>query len=78
MPPGGGSVIRDERGGLLAVFCVSYGLGFSSYAELRTLIDGVRICSEMNYLAIQIECDSRTAVDWVCNCTCTFWRLRDE
>lgn len=57
-------MIRDESRVLLAAFSTPYGLGSNSYAELRSLIDGVWMCHEiMNYLTIQIECDFRTVVD---------------
>lgn len=69
---------RDERGTLLAVFSASYGLGSNKYAEMRTFIYGLRICREMNYLAIQIECDSHIVVDWFCKPNCMCWRLEDE
>ena len=60
---GGGGVLRDHRGRMNAGFSAHYGFGTNNEAELRALLQGVRLCKEMDCLNVILECDSKVVVD---------------
>ncbi|CAI9759581.1 unnamed protein product [Fraxinus pennsylvanica] len=76
-PCGGGGVIRDHDGNLVAGFCVKYGHGSNNEAELRAVISGVELCKEMGFQQVEIECDSAVVVNWLTHSLCKIWYLWD-
>ncbi|XP_022852508.1 uncharacterized protein LOC111374112 [Olea europaea var. sylvestris] len=48
-PCGGGGVIRDHHGNMIAGFSATYGFGSNNEAELRVVINGVELCKEMGF-----------------------------
>ncbi|KAF5477339.1 hypothetical protein F2P56_003988 [Juglans regia] len=62
---GGGGVIRDSNGRFVAVFVAFLGQGTNNLVELRALLAGLKLCRELGFMNIEIECDSQVVVDWV-------------
>ncbi|KAG2722809.1 hypothetical protein I3760_02G143800 [Carya illinoinensis] len=56
---GAGGVIRDEDGKLLGAFSVFLGQGSNNYAEMRSLLEGIRRCHHLGFYRIEIESDSQ-------------------
>lgn len=59
---GGGGILRPFEGMVFA-FCRYYGHVTNTIAELRALIDGLKLCISMNILSISIESDSMVLID---------------
>ncbi|XP_057976044.1 uncharacterized protein LOC131163466 [Malania oleifera] len=74
---GVGGVIRDCSGTFLDAYSSFFGFGSNNKAELRALMEGVRMCKEMSYMNVEIECDSKVVVYWVCSRRCMVWYLWD-
>ncbi|KAF8407737.1 hypothetical protein HHK36_006872 [Tetracentron sinense] len=56
---GGGGVIRDHMGDFIAVFYKFYGMASNSFAEIRDLLDRLKLCVNlMNFVNMEIELDS--------------------
>ena len=62
---GGGGIIRDHNGGRISGFSKAIGIATSVEAELWALRDGLKICSSLNLLAVEIELDAKVVMDWV-------------
>ncbi|CAI9756903.1 unnamed protein product [Fraxinus pennsylvanica] len=76
-PYGGGRVIRDHCGNLVASFCVKYRHGSNNEEELRTVIYGVELCKGMGFQRVEIECDLAVVVNWLTHSLCKIWYLWD-
>ncbi|KAF5452775.1 hypothetical protein F2P56_027742 [Juglans regia] len=73
---GAGGVIRDDNGKMCAGYVVSLGQGSNNFAELRSLLEGVRRCCQRGFFRVDIETDSQILVNWIkkgkCNVVADF------
>ncbi|CAI9765398.1 unnamed protein product [Fraxinus pennsylvanica] len=76
-PCGGGGVIRDHYGNLVAGLCVKYGYGSNNEAELRAVITGVELFKELGFQRVDIRFDSAVMVNWLTHRLCKIWYLWD-
>ena len=60
---GGGGVLRDEMGSWVLGFSRNIGVTSSFEAELWVLRDGLSICVEKNYSALEVELDAKAIID---------------
>ncbi|XP_042959541.1 uncharacterized protein LOC122294687 [Carya illinoinensis] len=74
---GGGGILRDSGGKIVYGFSKHFGNASSVEAELRALLEGVKLCQNLGYTAIDIECDSIILVNWTRKQKCTAWYLWD-
>lgn len=61
---GGGGVIRDTQGALIAGFSTFYGWETNTMAEVRALLDGIRLCIKLQLDRIEIGTYSQLLVHW--------------
>ena len=59
----GGGVIRDEIGNWVVGFSRRIGVTLSFEAELWALRDGLTICVDKNFQAIEVEMDAKAIID---------------
>lgn len=64
---GGGGIVRDEMGSWVMGFSRNIGATSSFEAELWALRDGLSICVEKYYLAIEVELDAKAIIDILLN-----------
>ncbi|CAI9763285.1 unnamed protein product [Fraxinus pennsylvanica] len=74
---GGGGMIRNEKCELVSAFCTYFGEATNNEAELRAIIEGLRICRELEVYQLDIECDSLLVVSWILSQKCPIWYLWD-
>ncbi|CAI9763284.1 unnamed protein product [Fraxinus pennsylvanica] len=74
---GGGGVIRNEKDELVSAFCTYFGEATNNEAELRAIIEGLRICRELEVYHLDIERDSLIVVSWILSQKCPVWYLWD-
>ncbi|CAI9782084.1 unnamed protein product [Fraxinus pennsylvanica] len=74
---GGGEVIRNEKGMVLAAFATNFGIESNNEAELRATIEGLKLCQHIGAFHVDLECDSKIVVDWMLKLKCTVWYLWD-
>lgn len=75
---GGGGVIRNDKGMVLAAFATNFGIAASNNeAELRAIIEGLKLCQHIGCFHVDIECDSKIVVEWMLKRKCTAWYLWD-
>lgn len=65
---GGGGVIQDEEGNWIVGFARNIGITTSFQAELwglrdGRLRDGLTLCVERNFSAVEVELDARSVLD---------------
>ncbi|KAK0606889.1 hypothetical protein LWI29_005714 [Acer saccharum] len=73
----GGGIIRDSNGMVKGAFSTHYGDGTNDGADLKAIVDGIRLCKKLHLVNIIIESDSKIVVDWICKGRCTLWYLWD-
>ena len=56
---GGGGIIRDEEGNWIVGFARNIGITNNFQAELWGLRDGLTLCVERNFSAVEVELDAR-------------------
>lgn len=71
---GGGMIIRDSHGGLVAARSVYFGAGTSFEAEARALLHGLRLCHSLDLSSVIVESDSKALVDSLSGCTALPWK----
>ncbi|KAG6673010.1 hypothetical protein I3842_16G088800 [Carya illinoinensis] len=76
-PAGGGGILRDVGGSFIFGFSKFFGTCSNKEAELRAVVEGIKICKQMGYNHIDIECDSVVVVDWITSRKCSVWYLWD-
>ncbi|XP_042964739.1 uncharacterized protein LOC122298962 [Carya illinoinensis] len=76
-PAGAGGVIRDSLGRLHTAYSVFLGQGSNNFAELRSLLEGVRRCHQLSFRRVEIEVDSQLLVCWCTKGECNIWYLED-
>ncbi|XP_042939531.1 uncharacterized protein LOC122274569 [Carya illinoinensis] len=59
---GAGGVLRDSKGDLLMSFSVHLGTGTSNFAEVMSLIHGLRLIKRMGVVHIDLESDSMMVI----------------
>ncbi|KAL4620119.1 hypothetical protein ACB092_06G130400 [Castanea dentata] len=59
---GRGGILQDDQGRWIASFSRNIGLSTSFMAELWTLCDGLSLCHNLNYSAVDIQIDAKTIV----------------
>lgn len=64
---GGGLLIRDESGGVVAARCVYFGIQTNVYAEIHALLEGLHLCLEFDLWNVEVETDSKLLVDSLCS-----------
>ncbi|KAF5472295.1 hypothetical protein F2P56_009026 [Juglans regia] len=74
-PSGGGGILQDMDGNFKAAFSSHFGLGTNNKAELRAILEGIRLCKSLSFSKIIIESDSNLIVDWLRSGKCTLWHL---
>ncbi|CAI9784431.1 unnamed protein product [Fraxinus pennsylvanica] len=74
---GGGRLIKNERSELVSAFSSYFGEGTNNGAELRALIESLKLRSELGVNHIDIECHSSLVVSWVSSLKCSLWYLWD-
>ncbi|KAK0598914.1 hypothetical protein LWI29_000693 [Acer saccharum] len=74
---GGGGVIRDCHGMAIAAFSSFFGNGTNNSAELKAILEGIRLCKRLLHFNVIIESDSRIVVDWLRKGRCSLWYLWD-
>lgn len=74
---GGGGILRDMDGNFKAAFSAHFGVGTNNGAELRAMLEGIRLCKRLSFFNVIIESDSKLVVDWVRSGNCTLWYLWD-
>ena len=57
-PAGGGGVIRDEEGAWIVGFARNIGITSSYLAELWASRDGLVLCINRNFNAVEVELDA--------------------
>ncbi|XP_042973032.1 uncharacterized protein LOC122304830 [Carya illinoinensis] len=72
-----GGVLRDSKGELLMAFSVHLGTGTSNYAEVMSLIHGLRRIKMMGVAHIDLESDSMLVVRWLKASRCEVWYLKE-
>ncbi|XP_040987723.1 uncharacterized protein LOC121235443 [Juglans microcarpa x Juglans regia] len=60
----GGGILRDMDGNFKVAFSAHFGLGTNNKAELRAILEGIRLCKSLYFSKIIIESDSKLIVDW--------------
>ncbi|KAL0000416.1 hypothetical protein SO802_014197 [Lithocarpus litseifolius] len=68
---GSGGVIRDEEGNWLVGFARNIGITTSFQAELWGLRDGLTLCVEHNFSAVEVELDARVVLDVIASLVCS-------
>ncbi|XP_042946095.1 uncharacterized protein LOC122279481 [Carya illinoinensis] len=74
---GVGGVIRDDNGKLLLAYSVPLGLGTNNFAEIGSLLEGVRRCHALGFYRVQIETNSQLVINWITKDSCPIWYLED-
>ncbi|CAI9775522.1 unnamed protein product [Fraxinus pennsylvanica] len=74
---GGGGVIRNDKGMVLAAFATNFGIASNNEAELRALLEGLKLCQHIGVFHVDVECDSKIVVEWMLKRKCTVWYLWD-
>ncbi|KAF5475233.1 hypothetical protein F2P56_007063 [Juglans regia] len=74
-PVGGGGQLQDNGGNLVFGFSKFFDSCSNNEAELRTVIEGIKICWQRGLMCIDIECDSLLVVSWIRSWICTMWSL---
>ncbi|KAG6658115.1 hypothetical protein CIPAW_04G137600 [Carya illinoinensis] len=74
---GGGGVIRDHDGRVLAGFSIHYGQVSNTVAEGRALLDGLKLAQQLGIRDILVESDSDVIVKWIQAGKCSLWYLWD-
>lgn len=74
-PSGGGGIIRDAHGQVLASFTSSYGVLSNTVAEGRALLDGLRMAHQLGIQSLRIELDSQVIINWLKYGGCTLWYM---
>ncbi|CAI9758516.1 unnamed protein product [Fraxinus pennsylvanica] len=74
---GGGGVIRNDKGMVLAAFATNFGIASNNEAELRALLEGLKFCQHIGVFHVDVECDSKIVVEWMLKCKCIVWYLWD-
>ncbi|KAF5462658.1 hypothetical protein F2P56_018646, partial [Juglans regia] len=46
-------------------------------AEMKAILDGIRLCKRLHMVNVIIESDSQIVVDWLCKGKCSVWYLWD-
>ncbi|XP_023898408.1 uncharacterized protein LOC112010297 [Quercus suber] len=67
----GGGVIRDEEGNWLVGFARNIGITTSFQAELWGQRDGLTLCVEHNFSAVEVELDARAVLDVITSPVCS-------
>ena len=68
---GDGGLIRDEEGAWVVGFARNIGISSSFIAELWALRDGLMICVNRNFNAVEVEVDARAVIDVLSALKCT-------
>ncbi|KAL0014756.1 hypothetical protein SO802_001825 [Lithocarpus litseifolius] len=68
---GSGGVIRDEEGNWLMGFARNIGITTSFQVELWGLRDGLNLCVERNFSAVEVELDARAVLNVITSLVCS-------
>ena len=60
---GGGGIIRDNNGVVKTAFSVHFENETNNEAELKTILEGIRFCKQLQLLNVFIETDYCIVVD---------------
>ena len=60
---GGGVIIRNDKGDMIARFYNWYGFSTNMIAEFRACLDGLRLYHKLDLNRIEIESDSAALID---------------
>ncbi|XP_022861480.1 uncharacterized protein LOC111381868 [Olea europaea var. sylvestris] len=71
---GGEGMIRNDKGMVLAAFATNFGIASNNEAELRAIIEGLKLCQHIGCFHVDIECDSKIVVEWMLKRKCTVWK----
>ncbi|XP_043694481.1 uncharacterized protein LOC122645214 [Telopea speciosissima] len=71
---GGGGVVRNTRGEVLAAFSNFYGYYTNSIAELRALRDGIALCQALGFSDVVVNSDSANTARMINQNRCNLWQ----
>lgn len=74
---GEGGVVQNDKGELESAFSIFFREATNNEAKLRALIEGLKICRELEVYHIDIECDSPVVMSWILYNKCPLWYLWD-
>ncbi|KAK0596383.1 hypothetical protein LWI29_015201 [Acer saccharum] len=61
----------------IAAFSSFFGNGTNNSAELKAIMEGIRLCKRLLHFNVIIKSDSRIVVDWLRKGRCSLWYLWD-
>lgn len=76
-PTEGGGVLWNHEGRFVFAISKFFGSYTNNEVELRAIVEGIKICRQLGYCFIDIECDSLIMLSWLMNRVCTMWYLWD-
>lgn len=68
-------MLRDMNGDFKGAFTNHYGIDTNNRAELRAILDSIRLCKNLSHYNVIIESDFRIIVDLFTAEKCTLWYL---
>ncbi|XP_043720732.1 uncharacterized protein LOC122668203 [Telopea speciosissima] len=71
---GGGGIIRNTEGRVIAAFANFYGECTNSIANLRVLRDGLKLCESLGIKDFHVNSDSAATVQCIAKRKCEFWK----
>ncbi|XP_041007958.1 uncharacterized protein LOC121252418 [Juglans microcarpa x Juglans regia] len=74
---GAWGVISANCGKLCQAYFVTLGHGSNNFAELRSVLEGVRRCYNLGFYRVEIETYSQLIVNWITKGKCNIWYLDD-
>ena len=77
---GGGGIIRDHNGDVIAGFSKFYGITTNMVAEFNAIRDGLLLCSDLSIglSTVLIESDSLILVEMFNKGCCSLWQLQNQ
>ncbi|XP_043699928.1 uncharacterized protein Mb2253c-like [Telopea speciosissima] len=71
---GGGGIVRDKEGVVIAAFSKFYGDYTNTIAELRALNDGLKLCAKLEATGIVVNSDSKVTIQSIAKGRCGSWK----
>ncbi|XP_041025254.1 ribonuclease H-like [Juglans microcarpa x Juglans regia] len=76
-PSGAGGIIRNHKRDLVCGFSVAIGHYSNNFAELMSLLHGLRHIDQMGHLFVEIELDSMLVINWLRSQRRGLWYMED-
>ena len=68
---GGGGLIRDENGDWIVGFARNIGITTSFQAELWAIRDGLSLCVDRKFSAVEVDLDAKSVIDVLTSPSCS-------